>query len=168
MAAVNPGERGVIAVQTGLLLFLYVFLYFPIFYIAYLSFMENMVWPFPPSFTWDWYARLQIMSDFHTGLWNSFLIGAGTAALSALFATAAGIGVLLDGAGWLGVATAAMLHLAASTASFSSGNTCQYGQLQDDVLTDPLEIVNGMIAVPQSPGLGVEVDRAKVERYQID
>ncbi|MDA9982571.1 hypothetical protein N9H39_07520 [Gammaproteobacteria bacterium] len=94
MAAVNPGERGVIAIQTGLLLFLYIFLYFPIFYIAYLSFMENMVWPFPPSFTWDWYARLQIMSDFHTGLWNSFLIGAGTAALSALFATAAGIGIL--------------------------------------------------------------------------
>ncbi|NQT39930.1 MAG: mandelate racemase/muconate lactonizing enzyme family protein [Planctomycetes bacterium] len=86
----------------------------------------------------------------------------------AAVASAAGISVLLGGAGWLGVATAAMLHLAASTASFSSGNESRYGQLQDDVLTDSLEIVNGMIAVPQSPGLGVEVDRAKVERYQVD
>lgn len=94
MAAVNPGERSVVAVQTTLLLLLYLFLYFPIFYIAYLSFMENSVWPFPPVFTGEWYARLRIMSDFHTGLWNSFLIGLGTALLSALFATAAAIGIL--------------------------------------------------------------------------
>ena len=94
MAAVNPGERIVIAVQSALLMVLYLFLYFPIFYIGYLSFMENSVWPFPPVFTWEWYARLRIMSDFHVGLWNSFLIGFGTAVLSALFATAAAIGVL--------------------------------------------------------------------------
>ncbi len=94
MAAVSPGERGVMAVQIALLLLLYLFLYFPIFYIGYLSLMENSVWPFPPVFTLEWYARLQIMSDFHVGLWNSFVIGLGTAVLSALFATAAAIGVL--------------------------------------------------------------------------
>ena len=49
MAAVNPGERAVVAVQTTLLLLLYLFLYFPVFYIAYLSFMENSVWPFRRS-----------------------------------------------------------------------------------------------------------------------
>lgn len=104
MAAVNPGERGVMAVQIALLLLLYLFLYLPILYIAYLSLMENSVWPFPPIFTWDWYARLQIMSDFHTGLWNSFVIGLGTAVLSAVFATAAAIGVLrypLRRRGWM-------------------------------------------------------------------
>lgn len=94
MAAVNPGRRSVVALQTALLLLLYLFLYFPVFYIGYLSFMENSVWPFPPVFTGEWYARLGIMSDFHAGLWNSFLIGLGTALLSALFATAAAIGVL--------------------------------------------------------------------------
>ncbi len=94
MAAVDPGERRGIALQTALLLFLYIFLYFPIFYIAYVSLTENSVWPFPPDFTWQWYERLQIMSDFHVGLWNSLLIGSGTAALSALFATAGAIGVL--------------------------------------------------------------------------
>ena len=34
--------------QTVLLLVLYLFLYFPIFYIGYLSITENTVWPFPP------------------------------------------------------------------------------------------------------------------------
>ena len=94
MAAVSPGERAVMSVQTLLLLFLYLFLYFPIFFIGYLSFMENSVWPFPPIFTWEWFDRLRIMSDFHVVLWNSLLIGLGTAVLSALFATAAAIGVL--------------------------------------------------------------------------
>ena len=90
MAAVNPGERFVIGGQTVLLLALYLFLYFPIFYIGYLSVTDNTVWPFPPLFTGEWYGRLMIMSDFHTGLVNSVLIGAGTAVLSTLFATAAG------------------------------------------------------------------------------
>jgi ABC-type spermidine/putrescine transport system permease subunit II len=94
MAAVNPGQRIAIALQTALLLFLYLFLYLPILYIGYLSFMENSVWPFPPVFTLEWFDRLRIMSDFHVGLWNSFVIGIGTAVLSTLFATAAAMGVL--------------------------------------------------------------------------
>lgn len=94
MSAVNPGEARTIALQSVLLGVLYLFLYLPIFYIAYLALTRNSVWPFPPDFTLDWYARLLIMSDFHAGLWNSLLIGLGTAALAALFATAAGIGVL--------------------------------------------------------------------------
>ena len=51
MAAVNPSARFVITGQTAMLLALYLFLYFPIFYIGYLSIMENNVWPFPPVFT---------------------------------------------------------------------------------------------------------------------
>ena len=103
MAAVSPRERVAISVQTVLLLILYFFLYFPIFYIAYLSIVENSVWPFPPIYTWEWYARLQIMSDFHVGLWNSFLIGLGTATLSALFACAAAIGILRYSVRWRGL-----------------------------------------------------------------
>ena len=93
MAAVNPGERFAIGGQTVLLLALYLFLYFPIFYIGYLSVVDNSVWPFPPVFTGEWYGRLMIMSDFHTGLLNSVFIGAGTAVLSTLFATTAAIGI---------------------------------------------------------------------------
>lgn len=94
VAAVNPGERFAIGGQTVLLLALYLFLYFPIFYIGYLSVVDNSVWPFPPVFTGEWYGRLMIMSDFHTGLLNSVFIGAGTAVLSTLFATTAAIGIL--------------------------------------------------------------------------
>ena len=56
MAAVGPGARTVIAIPAVLLGSLYLFLYFPIGYVAYLSLMENSVWPFPPVWTLEWYA----------------------------------------------------------------------------------------------------------------
>ncbi|MBN1909946.1 MAG: mandelate racemase/muconate lactonizing enzyme family protein [Pirellulales bacterium] len=66
-----------------------------------------------------------------------------------------------------GVAAAAMLHLAASTPVLASANECAYQQFREDLLTDPLEILDGMVAVPQSPGLGVRPEREKLERFQI-
>ena len=84
----------------------------------------------------------------------------------AAIAAAAGVVPVLGGRASVGIATAAMLHLAAATAAFSTGNEIASGQLRDTVLTDSFEIADGMMAVPQSHGLGVEVDRAKVERYQ--
>jgi ABC-type spermidine/putrescine transport system permease subunit II len=51
MAAVSPGGRAVMAGQALLLGLLYLFLYFPIGYVAYLPLMENSVWPFPPDWT---------------------------------------------------------------------------------------------------------------------
>ncbi len=80
---------------------------------------------------------------------------------------AGGVTALLAGGASLGIAVAAMLHVAASTPGFASGNECSYHQLRDDVLTEPLEMVGGMMTVPQAPGLGIEVDRAKIERYQV-
>lgn len=94
MAAVNPTARAMITGQSVMLLLLYVFLYVPIFYVVYLSFMENSVWPFPPVFTGAHYETLGIMSDFHEGLWNSLLIGLGTGLLSTAFAAIAVIGIL--------------------------------------------------------------------------
>jgi len=85
----------------------------------------------------------------------------------AAVADAAGLGAVLGGRPSLGIATAAMLHLAAATPAFASGNESAYHQLKDDVLAEPLEIVDGMISVPQGSGLGIEVDRAKLERYQV-
>ncbi|WP_426955378.1 mandelate racemase/muconate lactonizing enzyme family protein [Muricoccus radiodurans] len=38
--------------------------------------------------------------------------------------------------------------------------------LQDDLLVNPLRPVGGHIAVPDAPGLGVEVDRAALERFR--
>jgi muconate cycloisomerase len=84
----------------------------------------------------------------------------------AAVATAADLIPLLGGRPSLGIATAAMLHLAAATAAFSTANEIATGQLRDTVLTDSFEVADGMIPIPEGHGLGVEVDRAKLERRQ--
>jgi L-alanine-DL-glutamate epimerase-like enolase superfamily enzyme len=93
--------------------------------------------------------------------------GIAPARRAAAIAQAAGVSASLGGGPSVGLAAAAMLQLAASTPAFSGCNECAYHQLQDDVLAHPLEIVDGMITAPRAPGLGVEVDRSKVERYQV-
>jgi L-alanine-DL-glutamate epimerase-like enolase superfamily enzyme len=81
----------------------------------------------------------------------------------AAVAAAAGVVPVLGGRPSVGIATAAMLHAAAATAAFSASNELASGQLRDTVLSDPLEITDGMITVPQAFGLGVTVDRGKIE-----
>lgn len=85
----------------------------------------------------------------------------------AAIAAAAGVVPVLGSRPSLGIATAAMLHLAAALPAIATSNDITPGHLRDTVLTDPLEITDGMMTVPQSRGLGVEVDRGKVERYQV-
>lgn len=93
--------------------------------------------------------------------------GLSAARKCAVVAEAVNIAPLLGKCDTLGIATAAMLQLVAATPSFSNSNPCAYHELQEDVLSEGLEIVDGMVGVPQGPGLGVEVDRAKVERLQV-
>ena len=79
MTAVGPKETGSCGNPKRVCSFFCIYFFIsPIFFIIYVSFVDNTVWPFPPEFTWEWYERLWIMSDFHLGLFNSFLIGAGT------------------------------------------------------------------------------------------
>jgi len=85
----------------------------------------------------------------------------------AVICEAAGLPVSLGGRPALGIATAALAQLAAATPSFASANESVYPQLADDVLSEPLTLVDGMIIVPQTAGLGIDVDRAKIERYQV-
>ncbi len=68
----------------------------------------------------------------------------------------------------LGPKTAAMVHVAASVAAYSMANdsTC-YGR-EDEILTEPFRIQAGMIAVPERPGLGIDVDPEKLARYRVD
>jgi len=82
-------------------------------------------------------------------------------------AAAGELSAVLSGEPSLGIATAAMLQLAAAMPALSGSNECAYHQLQNDVLAEPLEIVDGMMAVPQGPGLGIDVDRTKVEKYRV-
>lgn len=67
----------------------------------------------------------------------------------------------------LGVATAARAHLAAAVPGLLHPIDTHYHQLSDDILAGGmLEIAGGRIALREEPGLGVALDRDKVERYR--
>jgi L-alanine-DL-glutamate epimerase-like enolase superfamily enzyme len=67
----------------------------------------------------------------------------------------------------LGLKTAAMLHVVASTPAFTLANDCTYYGLEDDIITPLFTIEKGHMAVPEGPGLGVTVDEAKLARYRV-
>lgn len=77
-----------------MLVVLYVFLYAPILYVVYTSFAADIVWPFPPVFSAQSYTDLFDSSLYGDAMRNSLVIGLGSAALSTVLATAAGIGLL--------------------------------------------------------------------------
>lgn len=37
----------------------------------------------------------------------------------------------------------------------------------DDLITEPFGFVDGRVLAPEGPGLGIEVDRQKLERYRV-
>jgi len=84
----------------------------------------------------------------------------------AAVAEAAGVSASLCCSSWSGLGVAAMVHLAAATPTLRTAHACDYHQLNHDLLCDPLEVVDGLAAVPQGPGLGVEPDRSKLDQIQ--
>jgi glucarate dehydratase len=65
----------------------------------------------------------------------------------------------------LGVSTAAIVHLAAAQPMVSHAIDSHLPEQSDDVITIPWTFRNGCLAVPEGPGLGVELDPEQVERY---
>jgi L-alanine-DL-glutamate epimerase-like enolase superfamily enzyme len=55
----------------------------------------------------------------------------------------------------------------ASTPGFTLANDCTYYGLEDDIITPLHRIENGYMPLPEGPGLGVQVDEAKVRTYRI-
>jgi L-alanine-DL-glutamate epimerase-like enolase superfamily enzyme len=80
---------------------------------------------------------------------------------------AAGVPCVFHCAHDLGLKTAAMLHVVASTPCFRLANDCTYYGLESDVLTMPHRIERGRMRVPEGPGLGVSVDEGLVARYRV-
>ena len=76
--------------------------------------------------------------------------------------------------GWSGaICVAASLQLAAAADSFRTFECMVYENPLRDAFTQPLvgegsQLVDGKLAVPQGPGLGVEVDREALKRFRID
>ena len=99
----------------------------------------------------------------------------------AAIAEAAGFPCNVNGSVEMGVGNAANVHLAASTAAANLGCVIPVttpdaeatGRIagiyyKDDIVTEPFAFVDGAVKVPQGPGLGVELDQEKVERYRLD
>lgn len=64
-----------------------------------------------------------------------------------------------------GINTAGLLHLAAALPAVDWGVGFSSQYLVDDILKTPISFEKGHVSVPAGPGLGVEVDEAKVRRY---
>lgn len=94
----------------------------------------------------------------------------GVLATKDIAATAADAGVSLSHhSGFdLGVKTAAMAHVVATTPIIDLAPDSVYYAWEDYVLEDPFSAKDGTIQVPEGPGLGVTVDETKVEQYRID
>ena len=77
------------------------------------------------------------------------------------------LGVAVHSSGELGIQLASMLHLGAVIPNLSFAADAHYHHLIDDIIQGgKLKYVNGAIAVPTAPGLGVKLDRDKVAEYR--
>jgi muconate cycloisomerase len=98
----------------------------------------------------------------------------------AAVAEAAGLPCNVNGSAELGIANACNLHLSASTKVVSLACVYPVTTLEgravskmagrfylDDIITEPFEFKDGCLLVPDGPGLGVELDESKVEKYRV-
>ncbi len=99
----------------------------------------------------------------------------------AAVAEAAGLQCNVNGSVETGVGNAANVHLAASTAVASLACVIPVSTPKgkgrggiagvyytDDIITEAFEYTDGEVVVSDKPGLGVELDEEKVERYRAD
>src|SRR5687767_6587169 len=76
------------------------------------------------------------------------------------------LGVAVHSSGELGIQLATMLHLGAVVPNLSFAADAHYHHLVDDIIEGgKLMYEQGAIRVPDGPGLGVRLDRAKLAQY---
>jgi len=76
------------------------------------------------------------------------------------------LGVAVHSSGELGIQLATMLHLGAAVPNLSFAADAHYHHLTDDIIKGgKMKYVDGCIDVPTMPGLGVELDRDKLNKY---
>ncbi len=75
-------------------------------------------------------------------------------------------GIAVHSSGELGIQLATMLHLGAVLPNFQYAGDAHYHHLTDDIIKGGnLVYKNGSIAVPTTPGLGIELDSDKLLQY---
>ncbi|MFC9286889.1 glucarate dehydratase family protein [Streptomyces sp. NPDC057052] len=110
----------------------------------------------PEAFARD--AVQVVLSDHH--YWGGLRNTQHLAAICRTF----GVGVSMHSNTHLGISLAAMTHVAATVPDLHHACDSHYPWQSEDVLTDRLAFTDGKIAVPDTPGLGVELDRDRLDR----
>lgn len=84
-------------------------------------------------------------------------------------AEAAGLGVSMASRHTFGVGTAAIHHFVAATPAVQEpiGYGSALERFVDDIVTEPTPFKHGVATVLEGPGLGVELDEAKLRRYGV-
>jgi glucarate dehydratase len=68
----------------------------------------------------------------------------------------------------LGISWAAMCHMGMAFAELSRPSQSLFNWIGGDLIHgDDRTVRNGGVVVPRKPGLGVEIDRAAVEKYRV-
>jgi glucarate dehydratase len=76
------------------------------------------------------------------------------------------IGIAVHSSGELGVQLATMLHLGAMLPNLAFAADAHYHHLADDIIEGGKMVYEGgAIRVPEGPGLGVTINRSKLEQY---
>ena len=65
------------------------------------------------------------------------------------------------------ISSAAALHLACAVPKADWGVSLTHFYLAEDIVRQPLPLKGGLVALPDGPGLGIEVDEAAVERFRV-
>jgi glucarate dehydratase len=100
-----------------------------------------------------------ILADVH--FWGGFRANQRMAAVCEAF----GLGVGMHSDRELGISTAAMVHLACSLPNLGYAIDSHYHDQADDIITSPWTYRDGAFELPAGPGLGVEIDRDKLDFY---
>lgn len=93
----------------------------------------------------------------------------GIAATMSAGAVCDALGLAIDLAGKVAessIGNAALIHIGYAIANLEWGISPTTQYLADDVVKVPLLPVDGSVPLPTGPGLGIEVDEAKIERYR--
>ncbi len=65
------------------------------------------------------------------------------------------------------LASAAAIHLACVVPTIDWGVSLTHFYLAEDLVREPLALREGVVRLPEGPGLGVEIDEAAVERFRV-
>jgi muconate cycloisomerase len=65
------------------------------------------------------------------------------------------------------IGTAAAVHLACAAPNVAWGVSLTNLYLAEDIVRRPIALRDGVVVLPEGPGLGIEVDEAAVERFRV-